>query len=56
MYVSTPLKGKKRVRKCQGVIRIHKSKDRQLNGQQKQDKQRSTNTSYKTKDRVKPYL
>ena len=32
------------------VIRIRKSKDRQQNGQR--DKQRSTNHTYKTKDRV----
>ena len=35
-----------------GVIRICKSKDRQHNGQKKEDKQRSTKHTYKTKDRV----
>ena len=34
------------------VIRICKSKDRQHNGQKKEDKQRSTKHTYKTKDRV----
>jgi hypothetical protein len=37
-----------------GVLRIHKSKkNRQLNGQRKKDKQRSTKHTHKTKDRVK---
>jgi hypothetical protein len=37
-----------------GVIRIGKSKnDRQHSGQKKKDKQRSTNITHKTKDRVK---
>ena len=36
----------------QGVIRIRKSKDPQLNGQKKKDKQRSTKHTHKTKDRV----
>ena len=38
-----------------GLIRYHKSKDRQYNGQKKKgqkDKQRSTNHTHKTKDRV----
>jgi hypothetical protein len=35
-----------------GVIRISKSKDRQHNGQQRQDKQRPTKNTHKTKDRV----
>ena len=35
-----------------GVIRIHKSKDRQHNGQKKKDKQRSTKHTHKTKDQV----
>jgi hypothetical protein len=36
-----------------GVIRISKSKkDRQHNGQNKKDKQRSTKHTHKTKDRV----
>jgi hypothetical protein len=35
-----------------GVLRIHKSKNRQLNGQKKKDKQRSTKHTHKTKDRV----
>ena len=34
-----------------GVIRIHKSKDRQHNGQKKKDKQWSTKHTHKTKDR-----
>ena len=34
------------------VIRIRKSKDRQHNGQKKKDKQRYTNITKKTKDRV----
>ena len=37
----------------QEVIRIRKSKkDTHLNGQKKKDKQRSTNHTHKTKDRV----
>ena len=35
-----------------GVIRIHKSKDRQHKGQK--DKQQSTKHTHKTKDRVTP--
>jgi len=35
-----------------GVIRIRKSRNRQHNGQMKNDKQRSTKRTYKTKDRV----
>ena len=35
-----------------GVIRIHKSKDRQHNDQKKKGKQRSTKHTHKTKDRV----
>ena len=35
-----------------GVIRISKSKDRQHNGQKRQDKQRPTKHTHKTKDRV----
>ena len=35
-----------------GVIIIRKSKGRQRNSQKKNDKQRSTNMSHKTKDRV----
>jgi hypothetical protein len=35
-----------------GVIRIHKSKDRQHNVQKKKDKQWSTKHTHRTKDRV----
>ena len=35
-----------------GVIRIRKSKNRQHNGQQKKDKQRSTKHTHKTKDPI----
>jgi len=35
-----------------GVIRIHKVEDRQHNGQNKKDKQRSTKHVHKTRDRV----
>jgi hypothetical protein len=35
-----------------GVIRIHKSKNRQHNGQQKKYKQWSTKHTHKAKDRV----
>ena len=35
-----------------GVIRIHMSKNRQHNGQQKKNKQRSTKHTHKPKDRV----
>jgi hypothetical protein len=43
---------KKEFEDTKGVIRIHKSKDRQHNGQKKKDKKRSTKHVHKTRDRV----
>ena len=43
----------RRVEDTKRATRINKSKkDRQLNGQKKKDKQRSTKHTHKTKDRV----
>ena len=43
---------KKEFEDTKGVIRIHKSKDRQHNGQKKKDKKRSTKHTHKTKNWV----